>query len=235
MSQRVVLAQEQLKLAQAAPEMHNLHEAYRRVYEALGVQNIEQILKADPQPEPKDPSTENQEASKAAAGQGTMQAFPEQDHDAHIAVHLAYMNSKVAQMQPPVLLTLEKHIYEHIGLKARVQAMQNPQAQQMPPEQLENMVAQLQAQLVAEFQQQQPPAPQEDPLVQIKQQELAIREQEMQMDNQLDQQRLQMDATNRQENIQLGRERIQSQEDIAQMRARIALQRQQQNQFNRGG
>ena len=57
----------------------------------------------------------------------------------------------------------------------------------------------------------------------------------MQMDNQLDQQRLQMDATNRQENIQLGRERIQSQEDIAQMRARIALQRQQQNQFNRGG
>jgi hypothetical protein len=84
-------------------------------------------LKPTRNPEPKDPSTENQEAGKAAAGQGTMQAFPEQDHDAHIAVHLAYMNSKVAQMQPPVLLTLEKHIYEHIGLKARVQAMQNPQ------------------------------------------------------------------------------------------------------------
>ena len=90
MSQRVVLAQEQLKLAQAAPDLHNLHEAYRRVYEALGVNNIEQILKPTPQPAPENPATENQKASEAAKGQGKLQAFGDQDHDSHIAVHLAY-------------------------------------------------------------------------------------------------------------------------------------------------
>ena len=68
MSQRVVLAQEQLKLATAAPEMHNMHEAYRRVYAALGVDNIEQILKPEPQPQQMDPATENQFASQAAGG-----------------------------------------------------------------------------------------------------------------------------------------------------------------------
>ena len=158
MSQRVVLAQEQLKLAQAAPDLHNLREAYKRVYEALGVDNIEQILTPEPQVIPRDPSTENAEASKAAAGQGELKAFPEQDHDAHIAVHSAYMNSKIAQMQQPVLLTLEKHIYEHIGLKAQQMAQQemgqNPQAQQ--PQMMAQRVAQIQAQLIAEFQKTQP-------------------------------------------------------------------------------
>ncbi len=235
MSQRVVLAQEQLKLAQAAPDLHNLHEAYRRVYEALGVNNIEQILKPTPQPAPENPATENQKASEAAKGQGKLQAFGDQDHDSHIAVHLAYMNSKVAQMQPPVLMVLEKHIYEHLGLKAMVMAQQQMQqaGQQVDPAQQEQMIAQLQAQLVAQFQQQQPPQPQQDPLVEVKKQELALREQQIQMDNQVDQQRLAMDAQRNAEQTNVARERIDSQEDIAQMRARIAMMRQQQNQQGR--
>ena len=235
MSQRVVLAQEQLKLAQAAPDLHNLHEAYRRVYEALGVNNIEQILKPTPQPAPENPATENQKASEAAKGQGKLQAFGDQDHDSHIAVHLAYMNSKVAQMQPPVLMILEKHIYEHLGLKAMVMAQQQMQqaGQRVDPAQQEQMIAQLQAQLVAQFQQQQPPQPQQDPLVEVKKQELALREQQIQMDNQVDQQRLAMDAQRNAEQTNVARERIDSQEDIAQMRARIAMMRQQQNQQRR--
>ena len=235
MSQRVVLAQEQLKLAQAAPDLHNLHEAYRRVYEALGVNNIDQILKPTPQPAPENPATENQKASEAAKGQGKLQAFGDQDHDSHIAVHLAYMNSKVAQMQPPVLMVLEKHIYEHLGLKAMVMAQQQMQqaGQQVDPAQQEQMIAQLQAQLVAQFQQQQPPQPQQDPLVEVKKQELALREQQIQMDNQVDQQRLAMDAQRNSEQTSVARERISSQEDIAQMRARIAMMRQQQNQQGR--
>tara|TARA_R100000664_G_scaffold7854_1_gene13169 strand:- start:1233 stop:3554 length:2322 start_codon:yes stop_codon:yes gene_type:complete len=235
MSQRVVLAQEQLKLAQAAPDLHNLHEAYRRVYEALGVNNIEQILKPTPQPVPENPATENQKASEAAKGQGKLQAFGDQDHDSHIAVHLAYMNSKVAQMQPPVLMILEKHIYEHLGLKAMVMAQQQMQqaGQRVDPAQQEQMIAQLQAQLVAQFQQQQPPQPQQDPLVEVKKQELALREQQIQMDNQVDQQRLAMDAQRNAEQTNVARERIDSQEDIAQMRARIAMMRQQQNQQRR--
>ena len=232
MSQRVVLAQEQLKLAQAAPELHNLYESYKRVYEALGVSNIEQILNPEPEPQPLDPSTENQEASKAAAGQGKMQAFPQQDHDAHIAVHSAYMNSKIAQMQPPLLMTLEKHIYEHLGMKAQVmhdqQMAQDPQAGQQPPEEHDKMIAQIQAQLIAEYQKTQPPAEEDDPLVRIKEQELQLRQQEMVADQQNDQQKLALDQQRAQQNFQLGRDRIDSTEDIAQMRARIALQKQNQ-------
>ena len=232
MSQRVVLAQEQLKLAQAAPELHNLYESYKRVYEALGVSNIEQILNPEPEPQPLDPSTENQEASKAAAGQGKMQAFPQQDHDAHIAVHSAYMNSKIAQLQPPLLMTLEKHIYEHLGMKAQVmhdqQMAQDPQAGQQPPEEHDKMIAQIQAQLIAEYQKTQPPAEEDDPLVRIKEQELQLRQQEMVADQQNDQQKLALDQQRAQQNFQLGRDRIDSTEDIAQMRARIALQKQNQ-------
>ena len=230
MSQRVVLAQEQLKLAQAAPELHNLYESYKRVYEALGVNNIEQILNPEPQPQPLDPSMENQEASKAAAGQGQMKAFPDQDHDAHIAVHSAYMNSKIAQMQAPLLMTLEKHIYEHLGLKAQVQhdqqMAQDPQAQQQPPEEHAKMIAQIQAQLITEYQQAQPPAEEDDPLVRIKEQELQLRQQEMTADQQSDQQKLALDQQRAQQTFQLGQDRIDSTEDIAQMRARIALQKQ---------
>lgn len=233
MSQRVVLAQEQLKLAQAAPEIHNLHEAYNRVYTALGVQNIEQILKPEPEQRPIDPATENQEASSAAAGQGKLQAFPEQDHQAHIAVHLAYMNSRVAQMQPAVLLTLEKHIYEHLGMQARVlhdqQMAQDPQSQQAPPEQHEAMIAQIQQQLIQQFQQQNPPESEEDPLVAIKQQEIQLRAQDQQADQQLDQQKLAFDQQRQAENIALGRERIQSSEEIAMLRM------QQQAAQKRGG
>ena len=232
MSQRVVLAQEQLKLAQAAPELHNLREAYSRVYTALGVQNVDQILKPEPQPQPKDPATENQEASAAAGGQGKLEAFPQQDHQAHIAVHLAYMNSRVAQMQPPVLMTLEKHIYEHLGLQARVihdqQMAQNPQAQQLPPEQHEDMVAQIQGQLIAQFQQQNPASQQgdEDPLVAIKKQELDLRAQDQAADQQIDQEKLRLDQQRQAQNIALGRERIQSSEDIAAMRMQQSAQRQ---------
>ena len=230
MSQRVVLAQEQLKLAQAAPDLHNLREAYKRVYEALGVDNIEQILTPEPQVVPRDPSTENAEASKAAAGQGELKAFPEQDHDAHIAVHSAYMNSKIAQMQQPVLLTLEKHIYEHIGLKAQQMAQQemgqNPQAQQQP-QMMAQRVAQIQAQLIAEFQKTQPPMDQGDPLFKIKEQELQLRQQELAAEQQNDQQRLALDRQKAQQNFSLGQQRIDTTEDIAQMRARIAMQKQQ--------
>ena len=233
MSQRVVLAQEQLKLATAAPELHNMHEAYRRVYEALGVNNVEQILTPKEPPQPLDPATENQKASQAAEGQTQIQAFPQQDHDAHIAVHLAYMNSKVAQMQPPLLLTLEKHIYEHLGMKAQVvhdqQMAQDPQAQQQPPEAHAQMLAQIQAQLIMEFQQQNPPQTDQDPLVEIKKQEVALREKQINQDAQIDEQKLQQDAMKNKDTADIARERIQSTEDIADMRAEIARERTQQS------
>ena len=85
MAQRVTLAQTQLQLAQSNPQMHNLHAAYRRMYQALEVQNIDEILPPKPQPQPQDPATEN----AAMIGGATPQAYPQQDHDAHIAAHIS--------------------------------------------------------------------------------------------------------------------------------------------------
>ena len=130
-------------------------------------------------------------------------------------------------MQPPILLTLEKHIYEHIGLKAQVMAMQDPQNAQLPPEQQQNVVAQIQARLMAEFQQQNPPQAQTDPLVAIKQQEVDLKAQELQQDSAYDQQKLQLDTQKAQSNEQLQRDRIQSTEDIATMRANIQREKNQ--------
>ena len=228
MSQRVVLAQEQLKLATADPEMHNMYEAYTRVYEALGVQNIDEILKPQPVPEPTDPATENQEASNAAKGQGELKAFPEQDHQAHIKVHMGYMESGIAQQQTPVLLTLEKHIYEHLGLQAQVMAEQ--QAQQMgiqDPAQMADLVAQIQAQLIEQHQENLPPANKDDddPLIALKERELDLKEQDQRADQMYDAERLEFEEEKNARNMEIQNRRIDSTEDIAQLRARIALQR----------
>ena len=228
MSQRVVLAQEQLKLATADPEMHNMYEAYTRVYEALGVQNIDEILKPQPVPEPTDPATENQDASNAAKGQGELKAFPEQDHQAHIKVHMGYMESGIAQQQTPVLLTLEKHIYEHLGLQAQVMADQ--QAQQMgiqDPAQMAALVAQIQVQLIEQHQASLPPANQDDddPLIALKERELDLKEQDQRADQMYDAERLQFEEEKNARNMEIQNRRIDSTEDIAQLRARIALQK----------
>ena len=88
MAQRLSLAQTQL-LAQAAPQMHNLYEAYRRMYDALDVKNIDAILPAPQPPAPKDPATENAGFMKGLP----TQAFREQDHRAHIRVHASMIQS----------------------------------------------------------------------------------------------------------------------------------------------
>jgi hypothetical protein len=117
MAQRVSLAQTQLQLAQSNPQMHNLHAAYRRMYQALEVQNIDEILPPVPQPMPQDPVAEN---SSIISGQ-TPQAFPGQDHDAHIQAHLTLLEMSILQQVPAVLAALTVHCMQHIALKAREQ------------------------------------------------------------------------------------------------------------------
>jgi hypothetical protein len=228
MSQRVVLAQEQLQLAQSDPAMHNMYEAYRRVYTALGIQNVDEILKPQPIPEPIDPAQENQDASAVARGQGELTAFPEQDHAAHIKVHQTYMQSGIAQQQVEVLLTLEKHIYEHLGMQAEILADQK--AQQMGiqnEEQLAALVAQEQAALIQEYQStlpQQDPAS-DDPLIALKERELDLKEQDQKADQLYDNERLQFEEEKNARNMEIQNRRISSQEDIAVMRNNTALER----------
>ena len=118
MSQRVTLAQTQLQIASSNPRIHNIHEAYRRVYEALGTKQIESLLKPAPkQPEPMDPAKENARALQMQL----LTAFEFQDHDAHIAAHMAFMATRMVQINPQVYALLQSHISDHVSFKAKAE------------------------------------------------------------------------------------------------------------------
>ena len=239
MSQRVSLAQEQLKLAQANPQMHNLYEAYRRMYTALGIDNIEQILPPPAQPQAMEPVMENGMLQMALAGKQQLKAFPQQNHDAHIQAHLTYMSSIIVRSNAAAMQILQTHIFEHIAMKAQMVVQQEmmmlqQQGQAVPPEMMQNRVAEVEAQLMAEYIQQESQilgAGKQDPLVDLKAQELQLRQQEQMQQAQQDQLELQLDRQKLAQQGALARERIDSTEDIAAMRAQIAMQR----TMNRGG
>ena len=189
MAQRVTLAQAQLQIAQSNPQMHNLHEAYRRVYEALGTKTIEQILKPPAkQPEPLDPAKENARSLQMKL----LTVFEFQDHDSHIAAHMAFMGSRMVQINPQVYALLQSHISDHISFKAKAQVkemiMQDPQMTQMAqedPQQFEIMfeaeVAKVAAQITQELvKTESANQNKEDPLIKIKQQEIDLRAMDLQ-------------------------------------------------------
>jgi len=228
LSQRIAIAQTQLQLAQSNPQMHNLFEAYRRMYQALGVQNIEAILPTPKPPQPTDPAIEN----ARALIQENLQAFPTQDHDAHILSHITFMKTPVPAGTPPVLGLLQAHICEHIALKARnvVQAKTMMMAEQAmaqgmqpPPMDVEAEVAQL----VAEYTQEimpmlgPPPGADVDPLVELRDKELDIKAMDLQRKANEFAARLDFDQQKTAENQEIDREKIDSQEDIALLRAQI--------------
>lgn len=228
LSQRIAIAQTQLQLAQSNPQMHNLFEAYRRMYQALGVQNIEAILPTPKPPQPTDPAIEN----ARALIQENLQAFPTQDHDAHILSHITFMKTPVPAGTPPVLGLLQAHICEHIALKARnvVQAKgmimaEEAMAQGMQPPQMD-VEAEV-AQLVAEYMQEimpmlgPPPGADVDPLVELRDKELDIKAMDLQRKANEFAARLDFDQQKTAENQEIDREKIDSQEDIALLRAQI--------------
>ena len=235
MSQRMALAQTQLQLAQASPEMHNLYEAYHRMYEAIGVQNIETILPPPPQPAPTDPAIEN---AKALIQQ-TLQAFPEQEHNAHIQAHLLFMKTSIVGSSPAVFGLLLAHISEHIAFKARdavnkemqtimEQAAQTgQQPQEIPPEIMEQRVAQLIVELTTELVTElSPPAEgQEDPLVGLRSKEIDIKAADVQRKSDEFAAKHQLDIQTEAQKQEMAREKIDSQEDIALLRAEVNRER----------
>lgn len=252
MAQRITLAQTQLQLAQSNPQIHNLNAAYRRMYQALEVQNIDELLPPPPQPQPTDPAVEN---ARALSGQ-LLQAFPDQDHDAHIEMHLMFMQTPLVQMSPPVMGTFYSHISEHVSLKARNMVMQelqtivsqlqlNAQAGLVDPMAAQQQVMEIQTQMqnpaeierVVALQQIQlmrtvlakmaPPGqdPMQDPLVQIRMRELGIKEQELQRKVVEDQQQLAMEGARIDQQAAAAAARIESQEDIAEERNRVNRER----------
>jgi hypothetical protein len=249
MAQRVTLAQTQLQLAQADPASHNMYEAYRRMYQALGVKDIDVLLPVPSQPQPMDPGTEN---SGAVGGQPLV-AFRGQNHNAHLDAHRALMSSFLVKSNPQVMAILQAHIMEHVSIQAReeVEEESKPEIDQITaqyggqlPEELqlqvqeriESQVAEKVAEMTDEMVQEEAEAVQEmneDPLVGLKQQEIDLRAQDIQRKAMVDEAQIGIDEKKLSQTAKIAQDRIDSQEDIAQLRANVNLSKQNQNNAKR--
>ena len=116
-TQRITVAQTELQMAMSNPQMHNIYQAYRHMYEALGVKDIDLLLPPPPQPAPMDPASEN----ILALNGKKIQAFPKQDHQAHMRAHLQFMGTMMARNNPKCLSILQQNCMEHINLMATEQ------------------------------------------------------------------------------------------------------------------
>jgi hypothetical protein len=217
-AQRIQLAQMQLQLAQSAPNMHNMYEAYYRMYAALNIRDIDGILMPQNTNMPRDPAAENSDVLNGMK----LKAFAGQQHDAHIAAHLIMGMSPMLQSNPMSAIELQKHVLEHIKLKAEEDVEADLfKTYGTDPERMisviqkEGMVAikvatylqdmkELQGKLSGEGG--------EDPLIELKRMEIQQRAQADQKRIQIDQQRLGLDQQKLQQNNQLNQQRLRLQE-----------------------
>jgi hypothetical protein len=233
MAQRLSLAQTQLQMAQAAPDLHNLREAYRRMYDALNIKNIDAILPEPQEPQPVDPATENGNALKGMP----VQAFPQQDHEAHVRAHIPFLANPASQANPQGYLMLHAHVQEHVGLMARDQvttffqkSMEAAQqaGQQPPPldpDAVEAAIAQQIGEILTELLPELAPTPPEDPLVEIRKKELENDTAELQRKAMNDQMNFQVDSAKLEQTYQLAQERQKLQENIADDRNDVNIYR----------
>ena len=235
-AQRIIMAQTKLQLASQAPELHNLNEVYRDMYEALGVTDVDRIMKAVPtdEPVPIDPAQENINALDMLE----LHAFEGQNHQAHITAHLVFGASPMVGGMPPVAISLQKHVMEHVQIAAKEQAavayLQQVQQKGGQPATDDEMleVEKMTAQFVAEGLQQVKQLSGElsgagapDPLVQLKEQELQIKAQGDQADQAIDQAKVELDAQNQQMRGSQFDRRLASQEAQTQARIQSAMER----------
>ena len=238
MSQRIMLAQQQLQLAQANPQLHNVREAYRRMYMAMGVDNVDAILKPDPNmPTPISPAMEN---AKAMRGEQP-KAFPKQNHPEHMKAHGDFIATRMVQINPQLYAMMESHILEHIALLAAEQVEAQPeiakqnqqmqmmlqqaeqnkqlapqaqQAQQQFMQQKESQIATIEAQMVKEMveeERKRADEMQDDPLVKLKQQEIDLRALETMLKTKEEKARIEKDWTIDSERIDLDRDKLEAQ------------------------
>ena len=238
------------------PQIHNLYEAYRDMYEAIGVKNIDQVLPPPQQPMPMDPAAEN---IMAMTGK-PFQAFKGQDHRAHITAHLNFMAMNMAKNNPVITASLEKNIFEHISLMAQEQlelefatelqqiaqlqqAMQiNPQLQQDPQvqqqiltvtTQMESRKSKLIAEMMREFRQEE----QEimggfgnDPVAQLKARELDLRALNESVKREQDQEKINLNRSKQLMGQEQFDEKLEQNEELANLRASTSLTKQAMSQ-----
>ena len=233
MAQRLSLAQTQMQLAQQAPQLHNQYEAYRRMYDAMDIKNIDAILPPPQPPQPIDPATENANAVKGMP----LQVFPDQDHEAHIVAHTMFLSSQVGTANPQAFVLLLSHVQEHIGALARDQVMaffqeaarQAVQAGEPVPQIAPDLIESTVAQQVSEIMRDIMPAlqanQQQDPLIGIREKELENSQMEIQRKVMNDQMDFQMDREKLQQSYELAQQRQKLQADIAEARNDVNIYR----------
>ena len=243
MAQRISMAQTELQLATSNPQIHNLYSAYRKMYEALGVKNIDQILPPPAPVQPMDPSLEHINA----LGAKPFQAFRAQDHRAHVTAHLTFMSTNIVRNNPMVMASIQKNILEHISLMAQeqvelefaeqlqqiqmlqVQAQQDPMAQQQLQkfsQDIEARKAVLVAELTADFAKEEKEITSQfdnDPLLKLKSREVDLRAMENERKKQADQEKADLDRAKLVQARELAEDKMDQNEDLAKLRAGVSL------------
>lgn len=250
-SQRISLAQTELQLAMSNPGMHNMYEAYRDMYTAIGVKNIDKILPPPQQPMPMDPAAEN---IMAMSGK-PFQAFKGQDHRAHITSHLNFMATNMVKNNPVIMGALQKNIFEHISLMAQEQleiefrdeiqqlmqlqqmAQQNPQMAQSPEIQqqimqlsmaIEARKAKLIADMTQEFKDEESKIMGDfgnDPIAKLKARELDLRAMDNQQKHDQADQRINLDKSKAMMNQGNQEDKLEQNEELAKLRANTSIEK----------
>ena len=252
-SQRISMAQTELQLAQANPQMHNMYEAFYAMYSAIGVKEIDKILPPPPQPTPLDPAVEN----IMALSSKPFQAFKGQNHQAHITSHLNFISTNLARNNPMIMGALEKNCFEHISMMAQEQvevefreeimqlqqmqqmAQQNPAMQQNPQFQqqimqismkVEARKATLIAEMMQEFKDEENKIMGQfgnDPIAKLKARELDLRAMDDQRKRDEGQEKLNLDKSKQLMGQQQFDDKLEQNEELAELRADTSLEKQQ--------
>ena len=252
MAQRISMAQTELQLATSQPQLHNLYQAYRKMYEALGVKNIDQILPPPAPMQPMDPSLEHINA----LGMKPFQAFRAQDHRAHITSHLTFMSTNMVRNNPQIMAAIQKNILEHISLMAQEQvelefaeaiqqiqmlqqqAQQDPQAQQQLQKLSQDIEARksvLISELTADFVKEEKEITSQfdsDPLLKLKSREVDLRAMENERKKEADEAKADLDRAKLVQARDIFDDKLEQNQDLAELRAGVSLAKKNNSNIN---
>ena len=243
MSQRITLAQTQLQIATSNPQLHNMYQIYRNMYNAIGVKDIDTVL---PPPAPNAPMDPSMEHINALGGK-PFQAFPGQDHQAHITAHLNFMSTNMVRNNPAIMASIQKNILEHISIMAQEQvqlefreqlaqmqqmqqmAAMDPQIQQqlqMLNNQVEARKSVLIAEMTEEFMKEENNITSQfdsAPLLQLKSREVDLRAMENERKKEADQAKAEFDRAKLMQARDLAEDKMDQNEELAELRAGVSL------------
>jgi len=231
MTQRITLAQAQLQMAQAAPELHDLRESYRKMYIALNIKDIDALLPPEQEVPPRDPISDQQSAMTG----NPIKAYPFQNHEAYIQAHSAFMQNPMIQQNPVAMQAIGANIQEHQAMLYRQQVEQAmgqplPQLDQPMPPEMMNEIAMMAAQATqqvtgqAQAMAQAAAAAQQNPQMEMFQQQLQLEKEQLMQKTEDDARDAQLAAMKTELDAQIKREKIEADLRVQDTKSAIELQ-----------